>query len=58
MRMKAVGIIKGVDRPWRIVIPKELRERYGLTENVELVATELGIFLRSPDYKLVKIEKP
>ena len=56
--MKAVGIIKGVDRPWRIVIPKELRERYGLTENVELVATELGIFLRSPDYKLVKIEKP
>ena len=58
MRMKAVGIVKGVDRLGRIVIPKELRERYGLTENVELVATELGIFLRSPDYKLVKIEKP
>ena len=55
--MKPIGIIKEVDRLGRIVIPKELRERYGLTENVEIVATELGIFLRSPKYKLVKNEK-
>ena len=54
--MRSVGIIKEVDRLGRIVIPKELRERYGLTESVEIVATEVGIFLRSPNYKLVKIE--
>ena len=53
--MKIVGIIKEVDKLGRIVIPKELRERYGLLENVEIIATELGIFLRSPEYKLVKI---
>ena len=54
--MRSVGIIKEVDRLGRIVIPKELRERYGLTESVEIVATEVGIFLRSPNYKLGKIE--
>ena len=51
-----VGIIKEVDRLGRILIPKELRERFGLTENVEMVATEFGLLLRSPEYKLVKIE--
>ena len=51
-----VGIIKEVDCLDRILIPKELRERFGLTENVEMVATEFGLLLRSPEYKLVKIE--
>lgn len=55
--MKIVGIVKEVDRLGRIVIPKELRERYGLCENVEIIATELGIFLRNPEYKLVKVEE-
>ena len=50
----AVGIIKEVDKLGRIVIPKEYRERYGLTENVEIVATEFGIVLRNPKYKLIK----
>ena len=53
----SVGIIKEVDRLGRIVIPKELCERFGLNERVELVATEYGILLKSPNYKLVKIEK-
>ena len=53
----SVGIIKEVDRLGRIVIPKELRERFGLNERVELVATEYGILLKSPNYKLVKVEK-
>ena len=50
-----VGIIKEVDRLGRIVIPKEYRERFGLTTHVEIVATEFGLVLKSPEYKLVKI---
>ena len=53
----SIGIIKEVDRLGRIVIPKELCERFGLNERVELVATEYGILLKSPNYKLVKVEK-
>ena len=52
-----VGIIKEVDKLGRIVIPKEFRERYGLQEGVEIVATEFGIVLRNPEYKLVKADK-
>ena len=51
-----VGIVKEVDKLGRVVIPKEMRERYGVTETVEIVATESGIILRSPTHKLVKIE--
>lgn len=52
-----VGIIKEIDKLGRIVIPKEFRERYGLTENVEIIATEKGIVLRSPEYKLVRVDE-
>ena len=52
----AVGIVKEVDKLGRIVIPKEFRERFGLTEYVEIVATEFGVIVRNPEYKLVKIE--
>ena len=51
-----IGIIKEIDGPGRIVIPKELRERFGLDKSVELVATTDGIILKSPNYKLIKIE--
>ena len=51
-----VGIIKEVDKLGRIVIPKEFRERYGLFESVEVVATEAGILLRNPEYELIKIQ--
>ena len=50
-----VGIIKEVDKLGRIVIPKEFRERFGLTEQVELVATEKGILIRNPQYMLVRV---
>ena len=52
-----VGIIKEVDRLGRIVIPKEFRERFGLNESVEIIATERGIMIRNPEYRLVKIDK-
>ena len=52
-----VGIIKEIDRLGRIVIPKELGNRFCLTELVEVVATDEGVLLRSPKYKLVPIEK-
>ena len=51
-----VGVIKSVDMLGRVVIPKELRERFALGDNVEIVATEEGIMIRNPEYKLVKIE--
>ena len=49
-----VGIIKEVDKLGRIVIPKELRERYGLMKKVEVIATSEGIVLKNPEYILVK----
>ena len=52
--MDIVGITKEVDKLGRIVIPKELRERYGIKKNIEVIATDLGILLRSPEYELVK----
>ena len=52
-----VGVIKEIDRLGRIVIPKELRERFALSESVEMIATEFGVVLRNPEYKLVRIDK-
>ena len=52
--MAKIGIIKEFDKLGRIVIPKELRERYGFEKSVEIVATKDGIFIQSPDYVLVK----
>ena len=52
--MKIIGILKEFDKLGRIVIPKELRERYGLNEGVEIIATEDGVLLRSPEYFLAK----
>ena len=52
-----IGIIKGFDKLGRIVIPKELRERYSLSDNVEIIATTDGVLLKNPEYVLVKKEK-
>ena len=41
--MEAIGVIKTFDKLGRIVIPKELRERYGFTEKVEIIATTEGL---------------
>ena len=55
--MNKIGIVKEFDKLGRIVIPKELRERYGLTQTVEIVATKDGILLKSQDYVLVEKKK-
>ncbi len=52
-----IGIIKSFDNLGRIVIPKELRGRYNLSDSVEISATPEGVLLKNPDYQLVKIEK-
>ena len=49
-----IGIIKEFDKLGRIVIPKELRERYGFCGKVEIVATENGILIQNPNYVLTK----
>ena len=55
--MERIGIIKEIDKLGRIVIPKELRERFGFTDRVEVVATQSGIVLKNPEYELVQIDK-
>ena len=52
--MSEIGIIKEFDKLGRIVIPKELRQRYGICERVEIISTEEGVLLRSPVYVLTK----
>ena len=54
---RQVGVIKEFDKLGRLVIPKELRDRYALDNKVEIVATENGVLIRSPEYVLVKKEK-
>ena len=49
-----VGIIKGFDKLGRIVIPKELRERYSLSDSVVIIATTDGVLLKNPEYILIK----
>ena len=55
--MSEIGIVKEFDKLGRIVIPKELRERYALGNGVKIVATEAGVLLKNPEYVLTKIEK-
>ncbi|MBO7304606.1 MAG: AbrB/MazE/SpoVT family DNA-binding domain-containing protein [Clostridia bacterium] len=52
--MNKCGINKEVDKLGRIVIPKEMRELFNITERVELVVTDEGILLRNPKYKLTR----
>ena len=49
-----IGIIKGFDKLGRIVIQKELRERFFLDDQVEIVATTDGVLLMNPDYEVIK----
>ena len=55
--MKSTGVVRRIDELGRIVIPKELRERYGFDGKVEIVATEEGVLIQSPNYVLTKVEK-
>ena len=52
-----VGGIKSFDKLGRIVIPKELRERFALADEVKIVATQDGVLLKNPNYVLVKKEE-
>lgn len=54
---KRIGIIKEFDKLGRLVIPKDLRERYALDRKVEIVATEEGVLIKSPEFILVRMEK-
>lgn len=55
--MEKIGVIKEFDKLGRIVIPKELRERYGLDKKVEIVATPQGVLIKNPEFVLIKLEK-
>ena len=49
-----IGIVKEFDKLGRIVIPKDLRDRYGINDKVEIIATKDGIILKSVEYVLAK----
>ncbi|MBP3378772.1 MAG: hypothetical protein J6L96_08490 [Clostridia bacterium] len=55
--MESIGIVKELDKLGRIVIPKDMRDRYGITERVELVATKDGVLVKSVEYVLVRSDK-
>ena len=54
---KIVGIIKSFVKLGRIVIPKDLRERFALDDSVEIIATTDGVLLKNPEYVLTKKEE-
>lgn len=49
-----VGVNKEIDALGRLVIPKEMRDRFGLDGIVELVITEEGVLVRNPRFVLVE----
>jgi len=53
IRKEKIGVTKEFDKLGRIVIPKELRDRYGLRSSVEIVATKDGVLIRNSEYILV-----
>lgn len=55
--MCEIGIIKEFDKLGRIVIPKDIRQRYELFEKVEIITTKDGILLKNPEYELRKIDR-
>lgn len=55
--MEKIGVIKEIDKLGRIVIPKEMRDRLGFGDSVEVVVTEEGVLVRNPEYRLVRVDK-
>ena len=54
--MDKIGIIKEIDRPRRLQIPKDIRKRFNFSNRVELVPTKDGVLIKSVEYELVKIK--
>ena len=54
--MDQIGVIKEIDRLGRIVIPKDLRDRYLFENKVEVVAIKEGILIKNPEYRLERIK--
>ncbi|MBO5207192.1 MAG: division/cell wall cluster transcriptional repressor MraZ [Clostridia bacterium] len=54
--MEKIGVVKEIDKLGRIVIPKDLRKRYGLQKEVEIIATVDGVLIKSAEYVLTKKE--
>ena len=52
--MEIIGIMKEFDKLGRIVIPKELRQRYGMEKEVEIIALKEGVLIRNSEYELTK----
>ena len=52
--MKTIGIIKEIDSLGRLQIPKEIRNRLGLKNTVELIVTTEGLLIKSDEYQLVR----
>ncbi len=52
--MNKLGIIEEFDKLGRIVIPKELRERYSLKKQIKIVVTKDGVLIRNPRVCSVK----
>lgn len=54
--MNKIGVLKRFDKLGRIVIPKEMRDRVKLDNEVEVLVTEYGVLIRNPLYIFKKKE--
>ncbi len=54
--MNKIGVLRKFDKLGRLVIPKEMRDRYKLNEAVEIIATKEGVLIRNSEYHLTRIE--
>ncbi len=48
MIMNKIVILEEFDKLGRIVVPKDLRERYFMNGKVEIIATKDGVLIRNP----------
>lgn len=56
--MNDIGILKRIDHLGRIVIPKDIRDRYDLNGEVEIVMSKDGVLIKPPvDSAFTKKEK-